>query len=135
MQNSLIKFGQASSAVMSTNPKTGGTSVRLLTAREFKNEYGLKGKEATRQYNDYLRAQGRANTAGLAAALTSGELLVKGFSDFRTSLRVSFVKASKLKDPKTNEKPAVTRETALAELGLTEEKLAALLAAQPELSL
>lgn len=108
MQTSLIQFNQSASAIVTQNSRTNAVSVRLLSAKEYKDQHGLKGKDGTRQYNDYLRQQGRANTAGLAAALTSGELLVKGFRDFKGSMNVNFVKASQIKDPKAAEKPVIT---------------------------
>lgn len=100
--------------------------MRLLTAKEFKESRGLKGQDGRREYNEYLRTQGRANTAGLAAALTKGDLLVKGYRDFKGSLSVSFAKAGAIKDPKGKGGAKVTREAALAELGLSETDLLAL---------
>jgi hypothetical protein len=60
-----------------------------------------------------LRDNGQANTAGLAAALTSGELLVRGVQDSAKSMRVSFIKRSQIRDPKANgsEGPSLSEAT------------------------
>lgn len=97
--NSLVQFG-SSSDVVTKQSKTGGTTVRLLTAKEFKTARGLKGNEASREYNAYLREQGRANTAGLAAAMSTGQLLVKRLTGTKNGCTVGFVFADGLKDPK-----------------------------------
>lgn len=97
--NSLVSFNANANAVESYNSKMKTTTVRLLTAKEFKGARGLKGNEASRAYNAYIREHGLANTAGLAAALTSGDLLVRSARDSAKSLNVSFVKKSAIKDP------------------------------------
>lgn len=113
MQNSLVTFNSNSNVVVSVNPKTQAETVRLMTAKEFKTSKGIKGNEAKRQYNAYLKEHGKASTAGLAAALTSGELLVTSVRDSKNKLAVSFTKASSLKDPaeKSETAPAITAES------------------------
>ena len=95
--NALIEYGQDTQIV--TKQTKFGHTVRLMTAKEFKEMHGLKGQEGKRMYNEYLRERGKANTAGLAAALTSGDLFVKGYTDRKNSLTVQFTKASSIKDP------------------------------------
>lgn len=119
----LVQFQADASVVSTQNARTGTTTVRLQTAKEFKTAKGLKGQEGRKAYNEYLREHGKANTAGLAAALTSGELLVKGVRDSKNSMAVSFVKASSIKDPAPVKAAVPTKEEALAVLGLTQEQL------------
>lgn len=104
----LVSFSDKTKTVTTTN-KTG-TVVRLMTAKEFKQANHVKGQEARRKYNDYLREHGKASTAGLAAELTKGNLLVRSFRDSRGSMAVSFIKADKLKDPKTDEQAKAKAE-------------------------
>ena len=131
MSTALVSFGADASAVSSHNAKTGVSTVRLMTAKEFKTAKGLTGQAAKKAYNDYLREQGKANTAGLAAAMTSGELLVKGYQAGKNGLRVSFAYASKLKDPKSQADAAMSQEdaelvAALKASGLSLEDLKAM---------
>jgi hypothetical protein len=93
----LVQFDTAANAVTSFNEKTKTTSCRLLNKKEFSNSRNLKGGEAKRAFNEYLRVQGKVNTAGLAGALTTGELLVKGVQDTPNGMTVRLVKASSLK--------------------------------------
>jgi hypothetical protein len=86
----------------------GYSGVRLQTAAEFKRSRGLKGQEARRHYNEYLRLNGRANTGGLAAAMSTGELLVTGFRDYEKSgrMNVTFMRKDRIKDPVKKEAAA-----------------------------
>lgn len=133
MATSLIQFGTDALTVTLENAKQKSTTVRLLTAKEFKDAKGLKGQEARKAYNDYLRTHGGANTAGLAAAMSSGELLVKSAKDYRGSLTVSFIKKSAIKDP-VKAVPAVvvpkTAEEIMAMIAKLQVQAAALAAKQ-----
>jgi hypothetical protein len=132
---SLISFDASANAVTSYNEKMKTTTLRLLTAKEFKTARGLKGNAASVAYNAYIREHGLANTAGLAAALTSGELLVRSARDSSKSLNVSFVKKSAIKDPAVKSAPApevtaletevANLKAMLAGLGAKAEEIAA----------
>jgi hypothetical protein len=113
----LVQFGQSASVVTTSNK--WGTTVRLMTAKEFKTAKGIKGQDARRQYNDYIKEHGKANTAALAAALTSGELLVRSARDSKSSVGVNFIKASSLKAPAPVVAAQPTIEDACAMLGIT----------------
>lgn len=116
-----VKFNATGSDLVVKSTKAGDT-VRLMTAREFKEARNVKGQEAKKAYNEYLRTNGRASTAALAAALTSGELLVKGYRDGKNAVSVNFVKASSLKDPDADKGKTVDE--------MTEEELLAALEAK-----
>jgi hypothetical protein len=112
-----------------------GTTVRLQTAKEFKSAQGLKGQDGRRAYNAYLREQGKASTAGLAAALTGGELLVRSYRDSKGSVGVNFIKASAIKDPVAKADrvvpPVIDDAAVMAFLGVTAEQFAAMKAMAP----
>lgn len=118
----LVQFNQSANVVTTTTK--AGTTVRLQTAKEFKTEKGLKGQEARRQYNAYLREQGKASTAGLAAALTTGQLLARSYRDSKGSVGVNFIKASAIKDPVRAAEP--TEADLCAKLGIALEDYQAL---------
>lgn len=94
MASSLITFDASANAVTTT--KKSGTTVRLMTAKEYKHAKGLKGQAGRRAYNAYLLEQGKANTAGLAAALTSGELLIKSWRNGKNAGTIGYVKRSSI---------------------------------------
>lgn len=123
----LVSFNTEAQSVTVTSKF--GTTVRLQTAKEFKAAKGLKGQAARKEYNAYLREQGKASTAGLAAALTTGELLVRSYRSSKGSVSVNFMKASAIKDPKATKAAEPSRADALAALGLTEEEFTLLKAA------
>lgn len=97
MQN-LIQFGSNTSVVKkeTTNAKGEVTavSVRLQSAREYKDAHGLKGQVGKRAYNAYLAENGKANTAAFAAAMSTGQILIKGFKKTRVGGSVTFVDAA-----------------------------------------
>jgi hypothetical protein len=126
MNQALVSFEPTASAVTTTNKF--GTTIRLQTAKEFKTAKGLKGQDGRRQYNAYLSAQGKASTAGLAAALTGGELLVRSYRDSKGSVGVNFIKASSIKDPVAHGASAAqpTEAEACALLGISLDELNAL---------
>jgi hypothetical protein len=131
MNTSLIQFGSEIQAVTTVNAKSKSTSVRLLRKSEFRElpeHAGEKGQELRRAYNAYIRQAGQANTASLSAEMTSGRLLVKGFSDYRSSLTVRFVKASSIvdKEPKSS-----INETVRSMSAQEREELIALLTSLP----
>lgn len=99
---SLVQFGQGASTVEISNDKTGCKGARLLSAAEFKRtlDKALSAREKANKFNAYLRESGKANTAALAGALTSGELLVVGFKGWEKSgkSQVTFLDASKVVD-------------------------------------
>ena len=120
----LVSFS-TTDIVKSQNSRTGSVTVRLMSAKEFKTARGLSGQEGKRQYNDYLREQGKANTAGLAAAMSTGELLVKRFQSTKNGCSVGFVKRDSIRDPKQKkgEVKDVSKADALKALGLSEADL------------
>ena len=109
MSVAVITFGEKTEVAKKTY-RGGYTGERLLSAVEYKRAHDLKGSEGKRAYNQYLRENGKANTAGLAAALTTGELLVKGYRPSKNGLQISLLHASMIKDPST--KSGVSSEVA-----------------------
>ncbi len=132
--NNLVVFGGGVKTVSSVNSKTGGTSVRVLRAGEFREEYkskhpGATNKEIKREYAAYYRGAIGANTASLAAAMTTGELGVEGYRVNKDGSKVvvTFVKATKETDGVNRE------ELEAALLGMPEDELKAFMNAINEL--
>lgn len=126
---SIVSFNANANAIAISNPKQGMTGARLMTAAEWKkaNGLGLTARQKSNGYNAYLRESGKANTAELAAAMTSGRLLVTAHKAWNKSgkRQVTFIDADKLKDKVEAE---VKVDTAAAEKAATDKTVAAAVA-------
>ncbi len=108
----LVTFDATSAQmVCAVNPKSKASTMRLFSAKEFKAQLAgaddMTGNERKAAFNAYLRQYGKAGTGGLAAAMSSGELLVKGVTDSKNGLTVRFIKAGSIKDPEQSAKGGI----------------------------
>lgn len=136
MTTSLVQFGSEALTMTLENAKQKSTTVRLLTAKEFKDGKGLKGQAGRTAYNAYLRESGGANTAGLAGLMSSGELLVLGRKSYAASGKhvITFIEKSKIKDPTAKVEAPGAREALQSELDNLKALLAGLGATEADLA-
>lgn len=125
--SSLVEYGFNGNAITTVNEKMKCTTVRLLTAKEYKTKRGLKGNAGTIAYNAYLRAEGQANPEGLIKKLASGDLILRSVKDFPGSMQFGVIKKSALRDPvgRVAAPVAMTREELLAQLAALDAKTSA----------
>jgi hypothetical protein len=103
----MVQFESTVAVVRTENAKTKTTGIRLQTAKEWKEansaaNISRTSNQVKQAYNDYLRTAGAANTAGLAAALTTGKLLVKGVQNTPKGMTVRFLKADAMEAAPVN---------------------------------
>lgn len=108
----LIKYQSEVKSISTVNTKTGATTVRLLRAKEFKDDYKKANPTATNKevkaaFLAYYQPACRANVASLAGKLTEGTL---GVESYRVNadgdkMSVTFVDLSAVKEEKVDYSP------------------------------
>lgn len=105
----LISYQSDVKTVSTVNAKTGATTVRLLRAKEFKDQYKLthknaSNKEIKKAFLEYYQPACKASVASLAGKLTEGTLGVESYrvNTDGDKMSVTFVDLSAVKEEKTD---------------------------------